>query len=835
LCGKLNIKIEKKNMKYDHLKIEKKWQKYWEDSKTFKVRENKKKDKFYILDMFPYSSGEGLHVGHPKGYVATDVYARYMILRGKNVLHPMGFDSFGLPAENYAIKNKIHPKEVVDKNIKRFKKQLEQFGFTYDWDREIVTSDPNYYKWTQWIFLKMFEKGLVYESTEPINWCPSCKTGLANEDLENGKCERCDSQIEKKPIRQWVLKMTDYAERLLNDLKLVDWEKSIIDQQINWIGRSEGSLIKFKIQNSKFNSNTKSKIQNEYIKIFTTRADTLFGATYVVVAPEHEIISKLKSQISNISDIEKYIQKSRSKSDLERTDLAKDKTGIQIKGICAINPANDKEIPIFVADYVLANYGTGAIMAVPAHDGRDWQFAKKYNLPIIEVIRLNNKQKLPFINEGKLINSGKFNGTTSQVARKEITKFVSGKEAINYKMRDWVFSRQRYWGEPIPLVHCEKCGVVPIDEQDLPLKLPDVKKYEPTGTGESPLANIDSWINTKCPKCKGDAKRETNTMPQWAGSCWYYLRYIDSKNNNKLVDKEKEKYWMMSKGIDIYVGGAEHATRHLLYARFWHKFLYDLGVVSTKEPFYRLQHVGLIKGEDGRKMSKRWGNVVNPDDIISEYGADAFRMYEMFMGPFADSVSWSTDGVKGTKRFLDRIWDLVIVISRSKKNLKNIKSNNINKLVKKITSDIESFSFNTAISSLMIYFNDKDFVSKIDRNELLEFDEIDLDALEKFLQVLSPFAPHIAEELWSQLGHKQSIFETSWPSIDGVIKDLVINLAVMVNGKKRAVLNIETAKKLSDKQIIELALNEGNVKKHIANKKIKKTIYIPGKIISIVV
>lgn len=928
---------------YNHNLVESKWQEYWKKNKTFKSKVDKDKQKFYVLDMFPYPSGEGLHVGHPKGYVATDIYARYMMLQNKNVLHPMGFDSFGLPAENYAIKHKIHPQTAVKKNIKKYKKQLEMFGFTYDWDREIITSDPNYYKWTQWIFLQMFKRGLAYQSYEPINWCPSCKTGLANEDLENGKCERCGTQVEKKPMRQWVLKMTDYAERLLNDLKLVNWEKSIVDQQINWIGRSEGSLIKFEILNTKYETNSKSKIQNskQYLKVFTTRADTLFGATYMVVAPEHSLIKNQKSKIKNQKEVENYIKKAKKKSDLERSELSKKKTGVEIKGIKAINPANDNKLPIFVADYVLPSYGTGAIMAVPAHDERDFEFAKKYKLEIRKVIKnkttrfyiiekslpkkklkdlnkfgrfkieknfeswgkgiavytnLNYGKKLIkflknnllkkskeakgwyantdniiifrnkiidissnlgikkfknhgrslgipekqldveincFTEEGILINSGKFDGLDSKKARKAITDYVKGKETINYKMHDWVFSRQRYWGEPIPLVHCKNCGVVPVSEKDLPLKLPVVKNYQPTDSGESPLADIKNWVNTKCPKCGGSAKRETNTMPQWAGSSWYYLAYLlaDQKSNTKSQkywNKKKLKYWLEPNGVNLYVGGAEHATRHLLYARFWHKFLYDLGIASTKEPFYRLQHVGLIKGSDGRKMSKRWGNIVNPDDIISKFGADAFRMYEMFMGPFTDSIAWSTEGVRGIKRFLDKVWRYYI--TRIKTDIEQIKAdtniqNLLNQTINKVTKDIKNFSFNTAISSMMI------FVNHITKNRRIMTNE----QAKSFLKIISPFAPHITEELWSGLGEKKSIFRTSWPKVTKKIKKEVVNIAVMVNGKKRALLKIESIQKMIKDSIVDLAMKEKNVQKYTKDKKIKKIIYVSGKIVSIVI
>ena len=829
---------------YNFKNIEKKWQEKWQADKTFQVTDNTDKEKFYILDMFPYPSGDGLHVGHPKGYVATDVVARYMMLQGKNVLHPMGFDSFGLPAENYAIKNKVHPQVAVTKNIKRFKDQLSQFGFTYDWDREIITSDPSYYRWTQWIFLQMFKSGLAYESNEPINWCPSCKTGLANEDLEDGKCERCGTIVEKKPIRQWVLKMTAYADRLLKDLSLVNWEKEIIEQQINWIGKSTGHLVTFSIANSKTT-----------LTIFTTRIDTIFGATYMVVAPEHDIISSLKSQISNIQEIKHYQQQAKNKSDLERTDLAKEKTGVEIKGIKAINPANGQEIPIFVADYVLPHYGTGAIMAVPAHDERDHEFAIKYNLPIINVVHptdaalcayykieptylddsiksqyqelledknlhlyTENKPKV-FIDKGFLVNSSQFNGLDSDKAKIQIAEKLNATQKTNYKMRDWVFSRQRYWGEPIPVIHCDKCGIVPVPEKDLPVTLPDVKSYEPTGTGESPLANISDWVNTTCPKCGAPAKRETNTMPQWAGSCWYYLRYIDSRNTHNLVDPAKEKYWMQPHGVDLYVGGAEHATRHLLYARFWHKFLYDIGVVTTKEPFYRLQHVGLIRGSDERKMSKRWGNVVNPDEVIAEFGADAFRMYEMFMGPFADSVAWNTAGVKGTKRFLDKVWHYYHTTTPQD----TMDNEDIQQAINKVSTDIINFNFNTAISQLMIAYNkfSKSSISKTD--------------LEKFLIILSPFAPHITEELWLLLGHKDTIFHATWPASRELSAQITSPIPVIVNGKKRAVLDVADAKNITQQQILDIALANKHVKQYATLDNIHKIIYVPAKILSIVV
>ena len=617
---------------YNPNEIEAKWQKKWLELGIYKNYSRSKK--FYALDMFPYPSGVGLHVGHPKGYIATDVVSRYKLLQGYSVLHPMGWDAFGLPAENYAIKNKVHPKIAVKENIITFKKQLEKFGFTYDWDREVSTTDPEYYKWTQWIFLKMFEKGLAYESNEPVNWCPNCKTVLANEDLEGWLCERCGTQVMQKKMRQWVLKMTDYADRLLYDLdsKDLNWENSIIEQQKNWIGRSEGTQFEMKIKDS-----------SEKIEVYTTRVDTVFGMTYAVIAPEHSIIEKIKGKIENYSEVEEYLIQAQKKTELERTELQKEKTGVELNGVRVVNPFTKEDIPLFVADYVLGFYGTGAVMAVPAHDERDFEFAKKYSLPIIESISGGNISEKAFTEDGVVVNSKEYDGLTSEEARHKMIVWLEkngiGKKKVNYKMRDWVFSRQRYWGEPIPIVHCEKCGVVAVPENQLPVMLPEVEHYEPTGTGEGPLAAIHEWVNTKCPKCGGIGKRETNTMPQWAGSSWYYLRYIDPKNNQFLIDKKLEKEWMP---VDLYIGGAEHATRHLLYARFWHKFLYDIGVVSIIEPFKKFMYVGLILAEDGRKMSKRWNNVINPDDIINQSGADSMRLYEMFMGPFIQAISGHT-------------------------------------------------------------------------------------------------------------------------------------------------------------------------------------------------
>lgn len=811
---------------YDHKKIEKKWQSVWEKSKIYKTLDSSSKPKYYILDMFPYASGEGLHVGHPKGYIATDIISRMKRMEGFNVLHPMGFDAFGLPAENYAIKTKTNPTIAIAKNVARFKKQLEIIGLDYDWSREINTTDPKYYKWTQWIFLKLFEKGLAYESYEPINWCPSCKTGLANEDLENGKCERCGSDIEQKPMRQWVLRITDYAERLLEDLEQLDWPEHIKESQRNWIGKSEGSEIEFKIKNEELR-----------IKIFTTRADTLFGATYVVLAPEHKLITNLKLQITNWEEVEKYIKNTKKETTIERTAEGKEKTGVELKGIRVINPTNNEEIPVWIADYVLVDYGTGAIMAVPAHDERDFEFAKKYNLEIRKVISGGNINEKAFTDDGILINSDKFNELDSKEARKEITKFVGGKMVTKYKLRDWVFSRQRYWGEPIPVLH-DGDKVIPVAEKDLPVILPKVKFYEPTGTGESPLANIPNWVNVKVGKGKNVKimKRETNTMPQWAGSSWYYLRYMNPKNDKVLVDKKKEKYWNQ---VDFYVGGAEHATRHLIYARFWHKFLYDIGSVSTSEPFKKLQSVGLIMGEDGRKMSKRFGNIVNPDEIVKNYGADTLRVYEMFMGPFNQVVTWSSESIIGSRRFLEKVWRIGERVGSSRSNLGLSRGSTssrqenlslsasfqtlLHKTIKKITEDIESMNFNTAISSMMILVNEMEKSESISEKDF-----------KMFLQILAPFAPHITEEIWNKLGEKQSIHKSSWPKWDKKkIIDDTITVAIQVNGKVRTTISIP--KDMEEEKIKEIVFQNKDIIPWIENKDIKRFIYVKGRIINIVV
>ena len=1149
-------KAEKIPVKYDPAKFESKWQKKWSKDKIYRSKEDAKKDKFYVLDMFPYPSGEGLHVGHPKGYIATDIISRMNRMQGKNVLHPMGFDAFGLPAENYALKMKKNPMDLTEVNVNRFKEQLELIGLDYDWSREVNTTDPEYYKWTQWVFLQMYKKGLAFESFEPINWCPSCKTGLANEDVEDGRCERCGTPVEKKPLRQWVLKITDYAERLLADLDakkdsasvnkdvlvtydknnipcftqitdssafkeglpviernaiaaivkhwsedkyiglkwkkvpwktiitggaegnqtseegavmeiieetgylhpklikklgktdakffhvpknvnrhahfdvmyfeledgeknelsaeesanhevvwlskdemsdfltpagqqhilntlflgkkdqfaqeskpLLDWPNSIKEAQRNWIGKSEGALIKFQISNAKLQNSSDNQIE-----VFTTRPDTLFGVTYVVLAPEHALVNELMDTVSNRKEVEAYVAESKLESEIERTDAKKEKTGVELKGVKVINPVNGGEVPVWIADYVLADYGTGAVMAVPAHDDRDYSFAKKFGLEIKHVIsqsrtsitgdiafrpdepvvnrkviravvkhwsedkyivlkwinagwntfisggiegeendieaakrevaeetgftdlefvsylggpihakfyaphknqnrtdfqqgilfKLKNGTRIEtseaekkihevswatfeeaeelmadslvdsvivermksgkyvYTEEGVLINSGKFNGKNSEEVRKDITVSVGGKWVTKFKLRDWVFSRQRYWGEPIPLVHCEKCGVVPVPEKDLPVKLPKVKSYEPTGTGESPLAAIEKWVNVKCPKCKGKAKRETNTMPQWAGSSWYYLRYMDPKNKKALVDPKKEKYWAP---VDLYVGGAEHATRHLIYARFWHKFLYDIGVVSTIEPFIKLQSVGLIMGEDGRKMSKRFGNVVNPDEVVKNYGADSLRLYEMFMGPFDQQISWSTTNMVGVRRFIEKVWRMTEKVSDTE--VKGSIDKILHKAIKKVTADIQVLGFNTAISTLMITVNDIEKELSNDESRISE------EQFEILLKLLAPFAPHVTEELWYSLGNKKSIHISEWPICDEkLIVDDEVNIMVQVNGKVRG--SFKSSKDQSEAVLEAQAKEIPDVKKWLEGKSVKKVIVVKNKLVSIV-
>ncbi len=942
--------------KYNHKAVEKKWQKYWEDNKIWQADKKASGEKFYILDMFPYPSAEGLHVGHPEGYTASDIVARYQRMKGKRVLHPMGFDSFGLPAENYAIKTGTHPAKTTAKNIKNMRKQIKSLGFSYDWEREVITSDSSYYKWTQWIFIQLFKKGLAYEAEAPINWCPSCKTGLANEEVVSGKCDRCGTEVTKKFIKQWLVKITDekYIERLLNDLDRddLDWPESIKQLQRNWIGRSEGAEVDFEIDG-----------KDKKIKVFTTRPDTLFGATYMVLSPEHKLVDQITTEGQH-QEVDAYQKKAASKSDLERTDLAKDKTGV-FTGAYAINPANKEKIPVWIADYVLSSYGTGAIMAVPAHDERDYEFAKKFKLPIVEVV-----SPLPigargdcYAGEGIAVNSGEYDGLKTEEFKKKITNWLEqnkvGKKAVNYKLRDWLFSRQRYWGEPIPIIHCNDCkdrieleateihfydqtswndilkgkktvetralnpdeleryfgdikagqylklknmtsgdvryaevledkiysdiseffkdkemfagmgtgntyksgeelsraytftsdyaerikknglvawkiklilpGNVAVPEEDLPVELPDVKKYEPIGTGESPLASIDKWVNTTCPVCGGKAKRETNTMPQWAGSNWYFLRYCDPKNDKMLADPEKLKAWLP---VDLYIGGAEHAVLHLFYARFIYKFLFDIGVVPKEigdEPFKKLKNQGLIMGEDGVKMSKSRGNVINPDDVIKEYGADTLRMYEMFMGPFEDSKPWDTKGIVGIKRFLDRVWDLCmhkeleIKSCNEEAEISKKLEIELHKAIKKVSEDIENFRFNTAISELMI-------ISKIAWSDKAIFSDKHKEIL---LKLLSPFAPHICEELWEILGNKKSIAYESWPEYDlEKLKMTEVIYVVQVNGKRRDEFKIQDT--ATEKMIVDQAKTSDKVSKYLKNEP-KRVIFVPGKLINFVI
>jgi len=801
--------------KYLPHEIEQKWQERWAKDGLYKTPDRSAKPKYYCLDMFPYPSGDGAHIGHFKGYCASDVISRYLRMKGYNVLHPMGWDAFGLPAENYAIKTSIHPAITTQKAIEKFKGQMQKTGFSYDWSREINTTDPEYYKWTQWIFLKLFEKGLAYEVEAPINWCPSCKTGLANEEVVAGKCERCETKVTKKNLRQWVLKITAYADRLLADLDDLDWPENIKLMQRNWIGRSEGAEVDFRIQDSEFR-----------IRVFTTRPDTLFGATFMVLAPEHELVGKITTGDQR-KEVEDYIRKALEMSDLERTE-EKVKTGV-FTGAYAINPVNDEKIPIWIADYVLSNYGTGAIMAVPAHDDRDFEFAKKFELPIVEVTSGGNIEKEAYIGDGKLVNSGEFDGLQSKEAIAKITVWLQkrdqGKKTVNYKLRDWLFSRQRYWGEPIPIVHCQKCGTVAVDEKDLPIKLPEVEKYEPTGTGESPLASIDYFVNTKCPKCGEPAKRETNTMPQWAGSCWYYLRYCDTDNNIQIIDKKIEDYWLP---VDWYIGGAEHAVLHLLYARFWHKFLYDIGVVSSKEPFLKLRNVGMVLGEGGIKMSKSKGNVIAPDPTIEKYGADTLRLYELFMGPFDQVIAWDPKSIEGVNRFLYRVWDLVIKAINNKQQAisdKNLKLERlINQLIKKVEDDITEMKFNTAIAKMMEFLNEVTGTKEKIPNSIIR----------RFVLVLAPFAPHMAEELWKEIGEKYSVHREDWPKYDQkLLVEKNITIPVQVNGRVRDQITIEF--RASNKTVENKAKESERVKKYLSGKKIIKTIVVPNKLINFVI
>ena len=798
-------------MEYNHKEIEKKWQEHWDKNNSYATKEDSKNPKFYVLDMFPYPSGEGLHVGHPKGYVATDIIARMKRAQGFNVLHPMGWDAFGLPAENFAIKTGTHPEIITAKNIANIKRQMKMIGLSYDWDREINTTDPEYYKWTQWIFLKLFENGLAYKKNLPINWCPSCKTGLANEEVVDGKCERCGAETTKKDIDQWVLRITNYADKLLEGLDDIDWPDKIKEMQKNWIGRSEGWEINFLINNSKEAS------------VFTTRVDTLFGCTYLVLAPEHPLVNELP--IENKEEVLAYIEKAKNKSERDRISEVKDKSGVELKGIIAINPINGKEIKVFIADYVLAHYGTGAVMAVPAHDERDFDFANKYNIEIIEVIDGKNKKEgEAFTEDGILFNSSNFDGLSSEEGRTKIGEYLAkqgkAEKKVNYKLRDWVFSRQRYWGEPIPIIHCSRCGMVTVPENELPLKLPHVDKYEPTGTGESPLAAITDWVNVKCPKCGNDAKRETNTMPQWAGSCWYHLRFLDNKNSKEIFTKEIEKKWMP---VDLYVGGAEHAVLHLLYSRFWHKFMYDIGVVSTKEPFYKLRNIGLILAPDGQKMSKSKGNVISPDVIVDEFGADTLRAYEMFMGPFDQAIQWNEQGVKGVNRFLTRFWDTVIECKDNKESSVEVIAN-VHKLNKKVSDDLSKMKFTTPIASFM------EFVNYISEKK----GELGRAEIERILKLLSIFTPHFCEELWSIIGNKESILLEKWPEADSnLIKEEKVTIIVQVDGKVRDRIEIEID--TSKEEVEKVVMESETVKKWIEGKEIKEVFFVENKLINICV
>jgi len=939
--------------RFDHKTIESKWQKDWAKTGIYATTENSDKPKCFVLDMFPYPSGEGLHVGHPKGYIATDIYSRFKRMTGHEVLHPMGWDAFGLPAENYAIKNKVHPRVAVEENVSKFKAQLEKLGMDYDWGREINTTDPEFYKWTQWIFIQLFKKGLAKESYEPINWCPGCQTGLANEDLEaDGTCERCDSVVEKRPMRQWVLNIRAYADRMLADLDTLEWPEHIKEAQRNWIGRSEGAEITFKLS------------VGAEVGVFTTRPDTLFGATYMVLAPEHELVVKHKESISNWSEVEAYIKEAANKKEMDRLDDTKEKTGVILAGITATNPASGEDIPVYIADYVLASYGTGAIMAVPAHDERDYDFATKYDIEIRQVIvpcaddsnnppqagmeevkrdtvivHLRNKatgkfalldwhgtlegistaimggiedgqtpeeaalaeieeeaaltgvkivkqlrwitaakycashkkqnrcapshvflaevdslesqgeipesekkihtlvwedeekvmqhltpdhqkqvwgllnEETSLVGNGYLLNSGEFDGMDSQEAKRIITEKVGGKMTNTYKIRDWVFSRQRYWGEPIPIIHCEKCGPVTVPEDQLPVLLPEVENYEPAGDGQSPLATIPDWVNTTCPTCGGAGKRETNTMPQWAGSSWYYLRFMDTKNPDALLSPANEKYWAP---VDVYVGG-DHAVRHLIYARFWHKFLYDEGVVSTLEPFQRLEFLGFILAEDGRKMSKRWGNVINPNDIVELVGADTLRVYEMFMGPFENTIAWSQDGLAGARRFLERVYGLAEHITDTDpKETVTL----LHKTIKKVSSDIEGFKFNTAVSAMMIFINQA------------EKEGLTLESYDSFLRLLAPFAPHVTEELWRDSGNADSIHKAGFPAYDeNLAKDETVTIGVQINGKMRGQLTIEPA--ATEAEAMSLVAKDEQLSQKIDTQSIIKVIYVPGRILNI--
>ncbi|KAB7705853.1 leucine--tRNA ligase [Bacillus aerolatus] len=801
-------------MSFDHQQIEKKWQQHWEENKTFKTTDRQDKPKFYALDMFPYPSGAGLHVGHPEGYTATDILSRMKRMQGFNVLHPMGWDAFGLPAEQYALDTGNDPAEFTEKNINNFRRQIKSLGFSYDWDREINTTDPEYYKWTQWIFLQLYKKGLAYVDEVAVNWCPALGTVLANEEVIDGKSERGGHPVERRPMKQWILKITEYADRLLEDLEELDWPESIKDMQRNWIGRSEGAEATFAIDG-----------HEETFTVFTTRPDTLFGATYAVLAPEHPFVEKITTDEQKEA-VARYLEQIKSKSDLERTDLAKEKTGV-FTGAYAINPADGEKMPIWIADYVLVSYGTGAIMAVPAHDERDYEFAKTFDLPIKAVVAGGNVEEEAYTGDGEHINSGFLNGLDKEEA---ITKMIDwleekgiGTKKVTYRLRDWLFSRQRYWGEPIPIIHWEDGTMSAVPEEELPLVLPVTTEIKPSGTGESPLANIDEWVNVTDPATGKKGRRETNTMPQWAGSCWYYLRFIDPDNTEALADPEKLKEWMP---VDIYIGGAEHAVLHLLYARFWHKVLYDIGVVHTKEPFQKLFNQGMILGENNEKMSKSKGNVVNPDEIVESHGADTLRLYEMFMGPLDASIAWSTTGLDGARRFLDRIWRLFIQengeLSAKITEFGNELEKVYNQTVKKVTEDYEHLRFNTAISQMMVFVN-----------EAYKAEVMPKEYVEGFVKMLAPIAPHLAEELWARLGHTETISYQAWPTFDeSKLVDDEVEIVVQVNGKMKAKLLV--SKEATKEEMEQIAMNEEKVQEQIADKTVRKVIAVPGKLVNIV-
>ncbi|EOB8831630.1 leucine--tRNA ligase [Staphylococcus aureus] len=802
-------------LNYNHNQIEKKWQDYWDENKTFKTNDNLGQKKFYALDMFPYPSGAGLHVGHPEGYTATDIISRYKRMQGYNVLHPMGWDAFGLPAEQYALDTGNDPREFTKKNIQTFKRQIKELGFSYDWDREVNTTDPEYYKWTQWIFIQLYNKGLAYVDEVAVNWCPALGTVLSNEEVIDGVSERGGHPVYRKPMKQWVLKITEYADQLLADLDDLDWPESLKDMQRNWIGRSEGAKVSFDVDN------TEGKVE-----VFTTRPDTIYGASFLVLSPEHALVNSITTDEYK-EKVKAYQTEASKKSDLERTDLAKDKSGV-FTGAYATNPLSGEKVQIWIADYVLSTYGTGAIMAVPAHDDRDYEFAKKFDLPIIEVIEGGNVEEAAYTGEGKHINSGELDGLENEAA---ITKAIqlleqkgAGEKKVNYKLREWLFSRQRYWGEPIPVIHWEDGTMTTVPEEELPLLLPETDEIKPSGTGESPLANIDSFVNVVDEKTGMKGRRETNTMPQWAGSCWYYLRYIDPKNENMLADPEKLKHWLP---VDLYIGGVEHAVLHLLYARFWHKVLYDLAIVPTKEPFQKLFNQGMILGEGNEKMSKSKGNVINPDDIVQSHGADTLRLYEMFMGPLDAAIAWSEKGLDGSRRFLDRVWRLMVnedgtlsskIVTTNNKSLDKV----YNQTVKKVTEDFETLGFNTAISQLMVFIN-----------ECYKVDEVYKPYIEGFVKMLAPIAPHIGEELWSKLGHEESITYQPWPTYDeALLVDDEVEIVVQVNGKLRA--KIKIAKDTSKEEMQEIALSNDNVKASIEGKDIMKVIAVPQKLVNIV-